>query len=63
MMAQEYGTCEVCGKDGVLVRTYYHHDFKCECHSPQHFEIVSHCADCVPRPPETTVVYAKPIEE
>jgi len=50
----EYGKCEVCGKEGALQRTYYHYDIKCKCHSPNHFEVISHCSDCKPQEPETT---------
>ena len=59
----EHGICEICGKEDFLQRTYFRYDFKCECHSPQHFELVIHCKDCVPKPPKSTIVYIKPIEE
>ena len=54
----ESGTCDVCKKtDVILTRKYYHYrSIKCECHSPNHFELVRHCADCTPKPPETTKV-------
>ena len=53
----EYGKCEVCGEEKPLIRTYFHYGFKCQCHSPNHFEFVRHCQDCVPQKPlETKVV-------
>jgi hypothetical protein len=59
MSVIEYGKCEVCGKENVLKRTYFRYGFKCQCHSPEHFEIVRHCADCVPQKPlETKVVFS-----
>lgn len=61
MGEQEYGTCEVCGEDAVLVRTYFYFDIKCECHSPIHFEVVSHCMFCKPKEPTKTVVHMNPI--
>lgn len=47
------GTCEICGEKMVyLKRTYFKFDgIKCECHSPCHFELVNHCHQCVPKPP------------
>jgi len=55
----EVGKCDVCGKEAQLSRQYYHYDIKCECHSPDHFEIVRHCENCTPKPPETTKVSLK----
>ena len=52
----EYGRCEVCGEEGILTRTYFRYDIKCECHSPNHFEIVLHHKDCVPKEPTYTKV-------
>lgn len=52
--ACEVGKCEVCGKEAVLQRTYYRYPIKCECHSPEHFELVRHCRDCVPKEPTYT---------
>ena len=55
----EYGKCEVCGKEAALKRTYFRYGFKCQCHSPNHFEFVRHCVDCVPQKPlETKVVFS-----
>jgi len=56
-LVQEVGKCQVCGKeDMVLVRTYFRYNLNCECHSPQHFIVVAHCMDCVPKEPEYTTV-------
>lgn len=52
----EYGKCEVCGEEGVLERTYFEYPIKCECHSPNHFEIVRHHKDCIPKEPEYTTI-------
>lgn len=52
----EFGKCEVCGVDSNLTRTYFRYDIKCECHSPQHFEVVRHCSSCTPEEPKTTNV-------
>lgn len=56
----EYGRCDVCGKSATLVRTVFEYDFKCQCHSPNHFELVRHCTDCTPEPPKETTVTVKP---
>ena len=50
----EFGKCDYCGKEGPMNRKYFHYPIKCECHSPQHFEIKWHCNDCFPVEPETT---------
>jgi hypothetical protein len=63
MNDQEYGRCRICGKEGNLTRTYYYYGIQCECHSPQHFEIVRHCLTCKPKAPEETNVFIKPISE
>jgi hypothetical protein len=52
----EWGTCSLCKKEGPINRTYYHYSIKCECHSPQHFEIVYHCNDCEPVEPKVTKI-------
>lgn len=57
------GTCAVCGKKAVLTRTYFNYDFKCDCHSPNHFELVDHCATCVPNTPKATLVTVTPRRE
>lgn len=58
----EVGNCDVCGNKKQLNRKYFHYDFKCECHSPNHFELVRHCNECTPKAPEVTKVYAIPID-
>lgn len=58
------GTCQVCGKENVpLNRKYYHYGIKCECCSPEHFEMVEHCKDCIPKPPKKIKVSLRPKEE
>lgn len=53
----EVGTCMVCSKENVqLRRTYFNYPIKCECHSPNHFEIVRHCKDCEAEVPEVSTV-------
>jgi len=54
----EIGKCDICGKYAPINRKYYYYPIKCECHSPQHFEIVLYCSDCIPIEPErTTIIY------
>lgn len=55
-MECEYGKCEICGKETSLSRTYFKYGFKCDCHFPTHFDMVRHCADCTPKPPDRTTV-------
>lgn len=52
----EFGKCPVCGEKKQLLRTTYYYGIKCECHSPEHFEIAWHCKDCVPKEPKETKV-------
>jgi hypothetical protein len=59
MGEQEYGKCDVCGKEGSLQRTYFRYDIECECHSPGHFELVCHHKECVPKEPRYTNVELK----
>jgi hypothetical protein len=54
-----FGRCQCCGKEKPLTRTYFDYPIKCECHSPNHFEMVEHCKDCTPREPEYTKVEFK----
>lgn len=62
-MDQEMGTCGVCRKENaILQRTYFHYDIKCECHSPNHFELIRHCNDCTPVEPNKTKIYLKTSE-
>lgn len=56
-MAIEYGKCEICGKEAPLNRTYFRYNgLKCDCHSPEHFDMVRHCINCVPKQARTTHV-------
>lgn len=57
--AQEFGCCEVCSKPNNLIRTTFHYDIKCECHSPNHFVVVRHCKDCKPKEPREIKVTLK----
>jgi hypothetical protein len=59
----EVGVCDICGQSSELSRKYYYYDIKCECHSPEHFEIVRHCSRCEPKPPEKTTVFIHPKEK
>jgi hypothetical protein len=56
----EVGTCEVCGKENVVLdRTYFNYDIsgiKCSCHNPNHFVLVRHCKDCKPKEPSYTKI-------
>lgn len=56
MSSIEIGKCDVCGNESHLHRTYFRYNIKCDCHSPQHFELVCHCFDCVPREPIYTII-------
>jgi len=57
----EYGICDVCGKETTLSRKYFRYDVNCECHSPNHFEIVWHCNECEPIEPKITEMIVKNI--
>lgn len=62
----EQGTCDICKQDKPLQRKYYYYDIKCECcrtEEGQHFEIVFHCNDCIPKPPLRVKVSLTPIRE
>lgn len=55
----EFGKCEICGKETQLERTYFYYPIYCECcgskdekGQDQHFEMVRHCKNCVPRVPK-----------
>ena len=55
----EFGTCDVCGRENYLTRTYWNYNIKCECHSSQHFEMSMHCSTCIPKEPYLTKVTFK----
>ena len=55
----EFGKCDLCPNETQLQRTYFRYDIKCECHSPNHFEIVRHCANCTPKEPTETKITVK----
>lgn len=57
----EFGTCDVCGKEAPLERTYFYYHIHCECcgskdkdGQKQHFVMVAHCKDC-PAPMPTSI--------
>ena len=52
----EISKCQYCGTKGPVKRKYYHYDITCDCHSPEHFEIVFHCKNCIPAEPKTTII-------
>ena len=52
----EFGICQICDEIKPLTRTYFHYDIKCECHSPNHFDLVIHCENCIPEKPKETRV-------
>ena len=54
-----FDKCTVCGKIGIVCRTYYEYDIKCECHSLNHVEGVNHCEECVPVEPTETVIHLR----
>ena len=58
----EFGVCDMCNDHAEVQRKYYHYDIKCECHSPDHFEIVYYCKDCEPEPPKKTTITIKPLK-
>ena len=47
----EHGCCEYCGEIGPINRKYYTYGIQCQCHSPEHFELVYHCDKCEPKDP------------
>lgn len=55
----EIGTCDICKLEKPINRHYYHYDIKCDCHSPNHFEIVRYCSDCKPVEPNVTNITIK----
>ena len=55
----EYGKCQICGTEGPVARKYYYYKLKCECHSPEHFEIVWHCDKCEAKEPIVTKITIK----
>lgn len=52
----ERGVCDVCGKEGDLVRTYFYYPINCTCCSPSHFELIRHHKGCIPKEPKYTKV-------
>ena len=61
MRGIEFGTCDICGKETELERTYFYYPIHCECcgskdkdGQKQHFVMVAHCKDC-PAPMPTSI--------
>ena len=52
----QFGQCDICKKQTFVESKFYHYGFKCDCHSPEHFERVNYCKDCVPKKPPYTKV-------
>ena len=60
----EMGYCDTCHKYNQVQRKYYHYPIDCECcGGTTHFEIVKHCKDCIPHPPEWIRAQVKPIQK
>ncbi len=58
----EFGKCNYCGNEDILQRKYFYYPIKCDCHSPEHFEMVQHCKNCVPIEPKITKIILKTSE-
>jgi len=52
----EFGKCDICKNEDYIQRKYFRYPIKCECHSPEHFEIVYHCKNCIPIEPRITKI-------
>ena len=52
----QFGKCDICKKQTIVESKFYHYGFKCDCHSPEHFERVNYCKDCAPKKPPYTKV-------
>lgn len=52
----QFGKCDICKKQTIVESKFYKYGFKCDCHSPEHFERVNYCKDCVPKKPPYTKV-------
>lgn len=52
----QFGECDICKKQTFVESKFYHYGFKCDCHSPEHFERVNYCKDCAPKKPPYTKV-------
>lgn len=57
MNEQEFGECDCCGKKTTLSRKYFNYSIKCDCcNGDEHFQIVRHCENCIPKPPENVKI-------
>jgi len=56
MCSIEQGTCDICHTPNVPITRHYQYwkTIKCDCCSPQHFDIIRHCKDCKPIELQTT---------
>ena len=52
----QFGKCDICKKHTIVESKFYYYGFKCDCHSPEHFERVNYCKDCAPKKPPYTKV-------
>ena len=52
----QFGECDICKKQTFVESKFYHYGFKCDCHSPEHFERVNYCKECAPKKPPYTKV-------
>jgi hypothetical protein len=49
----EFGKCECCGKENILMRRYYYYRNKCDCCvGDKHIHMVRYCNSCIPKPPD-----------
>lgn len=51
-----YGQCKYCHQIGPLRITYFNFPIACQCCSRNHFETVTHCADCKPVMPRVVKI-------
>ena len=62
MGCQEYGKCDLCGKEAVISRKYYHYRVECECcNGDRHHHLIRYCVACTPKPPKVITVHGVPV--
>lgn len=59
----EIAICDICGNLKPVNRKYYKYDIKCDCCSCHHHELIRHCNECVPKPPNKVSVELHPLGE
>ena len=60
----EVGYCDICHKRDQLLRKYYYYSIECGCcGGNNHFEIVSYCKNCNPKPPHRISAIVDPVEK